>query len=78
MNIQTKNIYIKIQEGCFFVENICLIQLKFSLIYIGNTFSKYRFLIGEYIVKISREVSLNMSMRSNRLDFWRFDIKSLS
>ena len=25
-----------------------------------------------------REVSLNLSMRSNRLDFWRFDIKSIS
>ena len=24
------------------------------------------------------EVSLNLSMRSNRFDFWRFDIKSLS
>ena len=52
----TNNFNVQIQERCLFVRSICLIQLKFSWIYVRNMLSKFRVINGEYIVKISRGI----------------------
>ena len=56
VNITTNNFDVQMQERCLFVRSICLIQLKFSWIYVRNMLSKFRVINGEYIVKISRGI----------------------
>ena len=79
MNITAIKFYIEIKDRSFFVWStwylLCSTEVQL------NIYKEYVSLIqvidGEYIVKI-QEVSLNMSISSYCLDFWRLDIKSLS
>ena len=57
---------------------LCQKYLLYSTEVLLDIYREYVQQIQGYQLCNDTEISLNVSMRSNRLDFWRFDIKSLS
>ena len=77
MNIIVKILYFNKGRKVLYMKYFYFIQLNFCLIYIRKKcFSNSGFSMVNKSSKCSK-FSLNLSIRPNRLDFLRFDTKSL-